>query len=86
MTIKGDGSVDTTTWQYLFGYNAYPSSDGVSGGYKDYTLYFGRILTNIWIWSGQVSASIISTPLTYSALTYFALKYSFIVALRGKTV
>ena len=27
------------------------------------TLYLGGILTSIWIWSGQVSASIISTPL-----------------------
>lgn len=27
------------------------------------TLYLGGMLTSIWIWSGQVSASIISTPL-----------------------
>ena len=27
------------------------------------TLYWGGILTSIWIWSGQVSASIISTPI-----------------------
>ena len=27
------------------------------------TLYLGGILTSIWIWSGHVSASIISTPL-----------------------
>ena len=28
-----------------------------------HTLYLGGMLTSIWIWSGQVSASIISTPL-----------------------
>ena len=36
MAISVDGSVGPTTWQYLFGYNAYPSGGGVSGGYKDY--------------------------------------------------
>lgn len=40
MGIDVDGSVGPTTWQYLFGYNAYPGGADpeppVTGGYKDY--------------------------------------------------
>lgn len=32
MAISVDGSVGPTTWQYLFGYSAYPSSGGSSSG------------------------------------------------------
>lgn len=42
MAISVDGSVGPTTWQYLFGYNAYPGGGGGSSG--DYTDYRGQAI------------------------------------------
>lgn len=47
MAITVDGSVGPTTWQYLFGYDAYPGGSGtVTPGTSDYKDYRGQdILT-----------------------------------------